>query len=475
MVNSKLFSILSKLDSYELNRCEKYVLSPYFNKNEGLIRLFSYLMDRLKKSDDISISKQELWEVTEPEKPYDDTRLRKYISDLIKLVEGFLIQEQFESDHLKKANYLIEAVEKKKIEKLYSSSTKNAKRQIDHSPFQSAWYYFQRYEFEQHYYDLTQFVIKRTHKSNVDEIISNLDYFYLAEKLRLFCTIKSQEYVVAHSYDSLFMDEVLRIVQRLPMEDIPPLAIYYRMYLTQNESENEKHYYYLKELIDQHIDKFPSKEAYFIYSEAMNYCIRRTNAGDFKFLSELFTLYKDQLKNELIFSDGKLSPWRFKNITNCALRLKEFEWTEWFINAYEDKLPDAFRSNAVTFNLAQLYYYQHRYEEVIEKLKDVEFDDFSYNLTSKTMLIATYYELDEIEPLFFLLESFRTYLNRHKEIPTQRRQYYLNAIRVVKRLSRVIPGDEKAITKVKTDFETKKSSIAMEAWIEEKIAELEGA
>jgi hypothetical protein len=247
------------------------------------------------------------------------------------------------------------------------------------------------------------------------------------------------------------------------------------MHLTQKEGEEVEHYYKLKKLIDKFYDKFPPKEAYFIYSEAMNYCIRKVNKGNFNFLKELFTLYKDLLRNELIFTEDKLSPWDFKNITNCALRLKEYEWTEWFINTYQDKLPEAFRNNAVTFNLAQLYYYQHRYEEVIEKLKDVEFDDFSYNLTSKTMLIATYYELDEIEPLFSLLESFRTYLNRHKEIPAQRRQYYLNTIRVVKRLSRVTPGDEKIMTKVKTEFETKKSAIAMEAWIEEKILELEGA
>ena len=38
------------------------------------------------------------------------------------------------------------------------------------------------------------------------------------------------------------------------------------------------------------------------------------------------------------------------------------------------------------------------------------------------MLMAIYYEEDELEPLYSLFESFRVYLNRHKNSPESRRK-----------------------------------------------------
>ncbi|MEM1323958.1 MAG: hypothetical protein AAGG75_27100, partial [Bacteroidota bacterium] len=99
-------------------------------------------------------------------------------------------------------------------------------------------------------------------------------------------------------------------------------------------------------------------------------------------------------------------------------------------------------------------------------------EDVSYNLGSKLMLTATYYETDEIEPLYSLLESFRAYLNRHKEIPNQRRKNYLNLIKFTKKLTKVIPGDKKAIDKLKQEIDSS-GGIMNEEWLKEKIAELE--
>ena len=80
----------------------------------------------------------------------------------------------------------------------------------------------------------------------------------------------------------------------------------------------------------------------------------------------------------------------------------------------KEKLPVEFRENAVSFNLAQLYFYQKNMTRLFNFFKLLKFEDFTYNLVSKSMLIATYYETEEMEPLFSLFESFRVYLNRHK-------------------------------------------------------------
>ena len=88
------------------------------------------------------------------------------------------------------------------------------------------------------------------------------------------------------------------------------------------------------------------------------------------------------------------------------------------------------------------------------------------------MLIATYYETDEVEPLYSLTDSFRTYLNRHKtDIQEHRRVSFLNLIKFTRKLTKIMPGDQKAIEKVLEEVGQTKN-IASINWLKEKITEL---
>ena len=174
-------------------------------------------------------------------------------------------------------------------------------------------------------------------------------------------------------------------------------------------------------MLEEHSLKFSKQEALTIYYSAINYSIRKINSGNQKFLDELFDLYHDLIVKEIIFINDEISPLDFKNIVVLAFRLGKYSWAESFILKKKKKITEAFRENAVTFNLAQVYFYQREYDKVIEQLQNVEYEDVTYNLDSKSILIATYYEMDELEPLYSLFESFRVYLNRHKSIPEKRR------------------------------------------------------
>ena len=78
----------------------------------------------------------------------------------------------------------------------------------------------------------------------------------------------------------------------------------------------------------------------------------------------------------------------------------------------------------------------------------------------------------KLEPLYSLFESFRVYLNRHKNIPEQRRVGYKNLIKFTKKLTKILPGDQKSIDRLKEEIGISKP-IASIRWLTEKIAELE--
>ncbi len=477
MRHSKLYSILETFNKYEQNRLRKFLTSPYFNRNERIVTLFEMLVadvNRAAEKRKPDLTKEELWAGLHPDKEYDDVRFRKYCSDLLKLVESYLAQEEFGRNPLLKATLLIEAVGNRKIEKLYRTVMRTANRYAENYPYRSALYYYYQYQKEKNFYDLNEAELKRAEKSNMEEIANNLDRFFLAEKLRIYCAVLNQQKLVSVEYDLLFIDEIIRhLEQHLEGKyaDVPPVALYYQIYLATRFPDEVAHYHKLKELLDAHIDAFPKKEALTIYYSAVNYCIQKVIHGKAEFQRELFELYRTMLHKEILLANGELSPWDFKNIVLVGLRMQEYDWTERFIMQYQHYLPEQFRRNAVTYNLATLYFRKKEYEKVVELLREVEYEEFSYNLNSKVLLMATYYEIDEFDPLHFLMESFRTYLTRHKEIPADRRRIFHNFIRYTRKLTRIIPGDQKAIERVRKELEAD-SEVVNKDWLLEKLEEL---
>ena len=122
--------------------------------------------------------------------------------------------------------------------------------------------------------------------------------------------------------------------------------------------------------------------------------------------------------------------------------------------------------------MAQLYFYQKRYDKVLEQLRFVEYDDISYNLNSKAMLIATYYELDELDLLDSHLDTFNTFIKRRRDLTEGRKAPYKALIRFTKKMTRLIPKDTKAIDKLRAEIKAH-PNIANVAWLLEKIKELE--
>ncbi|MBI1224634.1 MAG: hypothetical protein GC192_05310 [Bacteroidetes bacterium] len=474
MQTSKLYSILYNFDKYEQNRLKKFLTSPYFNRNEALVLLFDLLISHINEKSQEALEKPELWSKIYPGESYDDVLFRKNCSDLLKLVEDFLAQQIYEENPIHQATFLIEAVAKKKLDKLYNSTMKTARRLSSQQPYRTANYYLTQYQVEKNYFEVLGLEHDRTTKKNEEAILNNLDRFFIAEKLRFACSVLSQKILVSHEYDLLLMDEIVSQVEKYGFEDVPPIAVYYKIYLTYVDAENIDHYFKMMEVLEKFSDLFPKNEAEFFYQAALNYCIKKVNKGSRQFLEEYFNVFVILLNKELLFNDGELSPWHFRNIVVAASRLGKTNWAENFINSYKKFLPDSMRENTVSFNLAQVYFSQKNYDKVLKILQTIEYEDFTYNLNSKATLLQTYYEIDEVEPLYSMMDSFRTYLNRHKDFSAAKRIHYTNLIKFTKQLTKIIPGDKKALEKLKKEVEeAEPKGIASITWLKEKIAELE--
>ena len=118
MQTFKLFQILTHFDKLEQNRIRKFISSPYFNKDKVVLALFELMAEEINDPTNKVWTKEKIWDTLVPELPYDDARLRKYQSDLLKLIEQYLIQQEFEEDPYMVQAYLLRSIKRKKLKKL---------------------------------------------------------------------------------------------------------------------------------------------------------------------------------------------------------------------------------------------------------------------------------------------------------------------------------------------------------------------
>ena len=473
MTDSKIYNVLTHFDKIEQNRLRKYIRSPYFNVNETLMVFYDILADHINANGKAGLlTKETIWSHLYTKEFFNDVRFRKLSSDLLKLIEGFLAQQIFDERPLQKANLLLEAIHSKKIEKLYKSAIRQTQIISDIQNERQASYYYHQFEMQKTLYDLNEAELKRFEKTNVEEIVNNLDYFYLAEKLKWYSAILVQQTLISHEYKLLFIEEIINHISKHTYDSVPLIRIHYLTYLTHAESENEAHYHELKNTLNKYWKTMKLTEAKEAYTHLFSYCSKKSNQGNDFFLREYVELSNELLKTDILWADGELYPWYFRNAILISLRLGEYEWAENFLNQYGDKLPIDFRKNALSYNRALIFFYQKKYDKVISLLHSVEYDDLVYNLSSKSMLMAIYYEQDEYDALYFLADAFKAYLNRHKDINEKMRFNYMNYILFVRKLTKIMPGDNKGIDSLRQEIKEAKG-VASERWLIEKLAELE--
>jgi len=469
MVKTKIYRILSSFTVVDLNRLGKFVDGPIKQEN-GKARSLILLMIKTLKADEISLEKEQYWRKIMGPTTYNDVRFRKLCSDGLGIIEHFLSNEAYHKDQLLEASIRLRALSTKELSPLYKTHYSRVKSLLERYPERGSDYYFYRYKTEQNAYAVRQLNLQRFKITNIDDILNQLDVFYIIEKLKYYCEVLSRRTFLKHEYRNRLMDEIIQLIESGEFQEVPLIQIYHQIVRSHLDPNLASHYFALKELLKAHGATLPKTTMKEVYTSALNYCTRKINQGHSDFILEGFEMYKELLYKDLLYDQGALSHWTFKNIVVLALRSGQFEWTGKFIDQYQEFIIPEFRQNAISYNKAQLHFYKKDFGRVLELLQTVEYEDVTYDLGAKSMLIATYYELGEIDALFALADSFKVFIHRRKNIiPENRRRSYLNLIKYTIKLQKIDPKNRAKLDQLLSSISSNEEEIASETWIKEKI------
>ena len=434
MQKTKLIGLLRTLSGREFQKFREFIHSPFLNKNQKVQKLGEVLLQYSPDFRHHSLQKEHIFPEIFPGDDYDEIRLNNIISDLLQLLYEFLAYTKLrEQPQLQKALLLDELLLRDASDHLPRNARRFRQLQ-DQSIERNYQYYYHEYLL---YEKLDQYIVsqpKRRFDENLQLQNDNLDRFYLANKLRIACDMTNRNIVIQAGYECHFLEDILRHYEAdyQELQQIPALNVYYLVLQLLQQEDNEPYYQQLKQMLDQHSNLFPKLELWNLYKHALNYCIKRINSGQNHYYQEILELYQVLLEKEIIFENGYLTQWTYKNIITVGIRLEAFAWTENFIETYQNRLLPEERPNAYAYNLAALYFAKGDLPNALLQLQDVEFTDSSYHLGAKIIQLKSYYELEESEAFYALIEAFKKYLLRSRNISDYRKKANGNLLKLAK-------------------------------------------
>lgn len=432
MEHSKLSELLKTFESTEWRAFRDYVGSPYFNKQEVLIRFCDYLKQAAAKDYPASkLDRHNVYSAIYPEQTYDDKQFNYLLSGLLKLAEDFIALRQFEQDGIMPEYYLLKACLHRRQEKSYKHIFQKAQEKLENWPWRNAHYQFQAYLLaetaEQHF--TIQNIRRFDHQ--LQDAADKFDAYFLSQKLYFHCAMLDRQKIVPEPYRLTMENELSDLIDHPQWDRMPAVNTYKKLLYALKDKEKGHNFSQFSQLLEENAQLFPAEEMRDLYFYAINYCIHQIRLGEKSFADNLMRLYEQGLTREYLLEDGRLSPWTFKNMVKLGLGLQRFDWVEKFVAEYSNRLPEERRSDAFHFNMADLYYHKGVLDKAMEHLYQVAYSDIHYSIGAKAMLLKIYYEKQETEAFWALQASFKVFLQRNKLISKEVKAPYVNFARLL--------------------------------------------
>lgn len=472
MQSSLILRVFRRLEAKDVRAVLALAQCSHFNRREEVARLCGYIADHLHRAEPKLFDPETVFAAVFPGEGYDNRRLRHTMSFLLEVVRRYLALAELESDENNARFWLLKSLRRRGMEALFEKESELAAQSLRQAEKRDSLWHLDQYRMQQEKLE-TVSVRERSSRLDLRPLHDHLTAFYLAEMLRHATSALTHQAISAQAYDTHLLDQVFEIVEKGNWAaQSPAIAVHFYTCRTLREPNNHEHFDNWKTALRQFSNYFGDAELRSIYLTGINACIRRMNGGQKQYIREAFDLYRAALDRNLLFENGWMTGFTYKNIIRIGAAIGELEWTQQFFEQYKTKLHPREREALCRYNQAYLYFQQQDYARAMPMLQQTELEDRLNNLDARRMLLRSYFELGEWEVLDSLLTSFGAYLRRQKDLGYHR-DMYLNLVRFVKELLEI-----RALGGKTTDLQRLLAAVAAtepvaeKEWLVEKIEKM---
>ncbi|MFK7925378.1 MAG: hypothetical protein AB8H47_25710 [Bacteroidia bacterium] len=471
MTKSVLRSSLLSLDPREQARFQKWVDSPYHNADPKLSRLLGFILAELEAD---TLNRERLDAALYPEQEFNYARITNHLSDIKALLEDFLVWERLKTQAAQRKLQLLNITRERKMEGLFRQTDRYFVRLAERQTYfaEPDFLLYQLVE-EERYIAFTEQDVRKLDQS-LQRKIEWGDRYFVGHMLKTACQLLNRRNVLQDSQILPGLKQFFNYIEHdfERFADWPHLSLYHAV-LQMLLHESDANYAHFRGVLKRSAQQeIPYEEHKPLYQYAQNYCIKQANQGHEKYLTELFTIYQEMIEQGLIYYQGFISPNDVKNIVVLGVRLKEYDWTEYFLDQFGERVAPEQRHNAMAYNRAYLLYARGERRAALRQLTQVRYQDVFYLLGGRSMQLKIYYEMQDDEGLEAALHAFDNALRRDRMLPDYRKTAYREFVRLLRKLMkfRALPKAQQELIQAKLaqELSTSESGIHRD-WLERQL------
>ncbi|MFZ1322965.1 MAG: hypothetical protein WAT71_15515 [Ignavibacteria bacterium] len=447
--SSNLIKVISTFSKKELSEFEKFVSSPYFNNQSTLVRLFNELKNYYPEFNSVEFTKENLFSKINPDKKYSDTLFRKYLSNLTKLSEDYLVCVDIKSNNDRRQTSLLDQYEKRILYPMFEKLSTQIDEKIDIEEITNESFYYKNFR-----EDLKgSFNIRTNNLQSLNKNLKNA-HKYILLHLLLSSTVYSNMMLVnkksfkdadiENTFESFFetFDLIKYLESRNNLSKSEALFVDLCKYdiLLMKDPYVKDNLTSMNEVLIKMASYLNKNLLYTFFSHLNIYYLINIAEGKKEYLRNLFENYKLMISKELYISEGRgyINFSEYRSILLYALKLKEYDWAEDYINKHKTYHNPETQKNISNYSFAYLNFEKGNFDEALNYLSRVKRDNIIIKLDSEVIYMILYFEKGYFDSALSLAETTSHSLSTNKVLS---KNVLLNQLKFIKYFKALIKID----------------------------------
>ncbi|MBE2217268.1 MAG: hypothetical protein IAE90_03630 [Ignavibacteria bacterium] len=447
MSTNTLQSLLSSLTVKETAGFRDFLNSPYFNRNEKVVKLYDILMKHVPQES----SKHKLEDLHRrifKAERYNRENIKTIIYLLTRLAEQFLVTTEFRKDDAEYNRRLLKIFNRKGLDKHFLRHLRKCGFQVLDEGNVELDKISRKAEFEK---TLLQFYLQRNDEKNIFAHERNLSDDLIAaflvdmfKQYNVFWRAGYLENLLETEFTSAVLDSVdfERLFSTFSEKNYRYYMLllpHYSIYRLLKDGSGSIDIESLRQNIAG--NEFISGNEKFVLSTILVNAVyfRSLKSGGI-YSREVFEALKLMIELYEFSEDQYLRYTTYSNVLRVALQNGEYTWTEEFINKYHVLLEPSIKDNMLIYSNAYLAFSRGDFEKCLEYESKINFQTFQQRYYLRDLRLSSLYELGKYENALSLIDSYKHFIKNDGNYTSKMKHGYLLFLTFINDLIRLKLG-----------------------------------
>lgn len=463
----------------------KFLTSPFIKSRRNIDSLLINLIPFHPEFDSDKLESKLIFKKIFPGEEFDEKKLNNLITDLTRAAKDFIVHLTLEEDETESLFFLLKGYYKRKLLKDNFSLMRSAEEKLVPG-FSNLSEYFSKFrelnnlktsfytdendfnklmESEEKYFEVsaTQFIIDCAQFLSSATASSNTHGKKIGNKFTE---------SVLKSFD---LEKLIKLTENEKLLSSSLINLHFYRLKMDQYPEKTDNYFNLKNYFYKILPEIGREEKYFIYSHLENYCVSKVQARNMDFVKEGLEIYKGMLENNAYsFSENEyMQVLSFRNIVLLSNASDDTEWLKVYIERYSFVLNPEYREDLTNFAMANYFFKIKDYDNAIASIsKRFKHEVFLFKADVKNLMLKLYYETENIEQAYSMVDAYKHFLSGTKEITENHKSRYEKFLKHYFDLLKIKSGQSKEKAAFIRSKIEKEDKIVNKTWLLEKTKEL---